>query len=86
MACGTPVIAFDRGAAPEVVKDGVTGFIVKGLPQMVEAIARLDEIDPWGCRGHVEDRFGPEAITTAYLKTYERILGIPEELRERLNA
>jgi glycosyltransferase involved in cell wall biosynthesis len=86
MACGTPVIAFNRGAAPEVVDDGQTGFIVEDLREMVEAIGRLDEIDPWACREHVEKRFGPQAMASAYLQVYKKILGITEEVHEPLNA
>ena len=50
MACGTPVIAFPEGSAPELVLDGETGFVVDDEHAMAEAVGRLDEIDPARCR------------------------------------
>ncbi|KKU49457.1 MAG: Glycosyl transferase group 1 [Parcubacteria group bacterium GW2011_GWA1_47_10] len=57
MACGTPVIAFRRGAVPEVVADGKTGFIVENESQMIEAVKKIDQIDRTTCRKHVEGHF-----------------------------
>jgi glycosyltransferase involved in cell wall biosynthesis len=77
MACGTPVIATPRGAVPEVVEDMVTGFIVPVedyADAAVEAIKRVDEIDPHVCRRHVEERFSAEAMVAGYEACYERIL------------
>ena len=53
LACGTPVIAFPEGSAPEVVEDGETGFLVDDEHEMARAVERLDEIDPAACRGVV---------------------------------
>ena len=50
LACGTPVIAFPEGSAPEVVEDGRTGFVVDDEREMAHAIGRLGEIDPAACR------------------------------------
>lgn len=74
MACGTPVIVFPRGAAPEIVVDGETGFHVQDVNAMAEAVRVCDRIDPLACRRHVEQRFGPEALADAYLETYERVI------------
>ena len=77
MACGTPVIATPRGAVPEVIEDGVTGFIVPledYADAAVEAIKRADEIDPQVCRRHVEERFSAEAMVDGYEACYERIV------------
>ncbi|MBI2760493.1 MAG: glycosyltransferase family 4 protein [Chloroflexi bacterium] len=74
MACGTPVIAFPRGAAPELVLDGQTGFLVRDVDAMVESIARLPEIDSFRCRLHVEQRFDAGVMTDGYLALYHRIL------------
>jgi len=77
MACGTPVIATPRGAVPEVVVDGETGFIVpvEGYAEAAaEALLRLGEIDPKACRRHVEERFSAEVMVSGYEAIYERIL------------
>ena len=77
MACGTPVIATPRGAVPEVVVDGETGFIVpvEGYAEAAaDALRRTEEIDPRECRRHVEERFSAEAMVSGYEKVFERIL------------
>jgi len=74
MACGTPVIAYRRGAATEIVEHGRNGFLVDDVDGMVEAIPRLGEIDPAVCRRSVEDRFSPGALADRYLAVYNEIL------------
>jgi glycosyltransferase involved in cell wall biosynthesis len=74
MACGTPVIAFARGAAPEIVEDGETGFLVDDVTGMVEAVRHLRDIDPRRCRSHVERQFDVPVMVDGYLKVYERML------------
>jgi glycosyltransferase involved in cell wall biosynthesis len=77
MACGTPVIATPRGAAPEVVTDGETGFIVpvEGYAdRAAEALTRVGEIDPAACRSQVEARFSQEAMIDAYEAVFERVI------------
>lgn len=66
MACGTPVIAFRRGSVPEIVVDGVTGFIVDTVEEMAEAMKRVDEIDRRACREHVERNFTVEKMVDRY--------------------
>ena len=78
MACGTPVIAFARGAAPELVVEGETGFLVHDVDGMVRAVHRVDRIDPLLCRRHVEENFSPQRMTEGYLALYERILRRPQ--------
>ena len=75
LACGTPVIAMRQGSVPEVIEHGRTGFIVETADEMVEAVARIDEIDPEECRRAVEERFGSEAFVVAHEAAYERLLG-----------
>jgi len=72
-ACGTPVIAFPAGALPEIVEDGVTGFLVRDADGMTEAIARADAIDPEACRRVARARFPREVMAGAYLRLYERL-------------
>lgn len=73
-ACGTPVISFANGAAPEVIADGVSGFLINSLDEMVDAVSRLDEIDPSACRKHVEESFSAESMTAGYEEVFERVL------------
>ncbi|EKD46225.1 MAG: hypothetical protein ACD_68C00087G0002 [uncultured bacterium] len=73
MACGTPVIAFNHGSVPEVVKDGVTGFIVNNVEEMVEAIKKVDQIDRRKCREHVEKNFSVEKMIDNYEKVYYKL-------------
>ena len=75
MACGTPVIAFNRGGISEVVEDKKTGFIVDTVDEMVEAISKVDLIDPLVCRRHVEDHFSSQAMGLRYLELYRQLLG-----------
>lgn len=74
MATGTPVIAGRFGSVPEVVEDGVTGFICDSLEEMVLAIRRLDEIDRMTCRRHVEQRFSAQRMARDYEAIYLRLL------------
>lgn len=74
MACGTPVVAFKRGAIAEVVGDGETGFVVETAEEMVSALARVGEIGPERCRARVEQRFAAERMATDYERLYTRVL------------
>jgi len=73
MACGTPVVAFPMGAVPEVVAEGVSGFVVGSIDAAVEAVGQLDQIDRRRCRAHFERRFSAERMAEGYLKIYRRI-------------
>lgn len=74
MACGTPAISFDRGSAKEVIKDGKTGFVVKNIRGMVNAIKKIDQIDRRECRKWVEDNFTIEKMVDNYEKVFQKIL------------
>ncbi len=82
MACGTPVIAFARGAAPEVIAHGKTGFLVENVDSMVEALAKIDSIDANSCRRHVEANFDVPVMVEGYLRLYREIVGVPDTLEE----
>ena len=74
MACGTPVVALDRGSVPEVVVEGETGFIRNEVDELAAAIQRVDEIDPKACRRRVLDRFDVSDMVEGYETIYRRML------------
>ncbi len=74
LACGTPVIGFNRGAFPEIVKDGKTGFIVKDEQEMIEAIGKIDQIDRAECRRQAEENFTVEKMTDQYEEIYKKVI------------
>lgn len=71
MATGTPVIAFRAGSVPEVVIDGVTGFICDSMDAMIDAVSRVTSIDRAACRAHVERSFSTMAMAEGYLHVYQ---------------
>ena len=74
MACGTPVVALRRGSVPEVVEDGVTGFVRDDRAELAEAVGRAGEIDPEACRRRVADRFDVPVMTDGYEAVYRRLV------------
>jgi len=74
MACGTPVIAFDRGSVREIIKDGKTGFVVKDVNEMIKAMKMVDRIDRRECRKWVENNFTVEKMVDAYEKLFYQII------------
>ncbi len=74
MACGTPVIAMPSGAAPEIVADGVTGFLAPDVDAMVEAVGRTGEISPAACRDRVAEMFSAEAMVEKTERIFEGLL------------
>lgn len=74
MAVGCPVISFNRGAAPELIVDGKTGFLVEDVEGMVRAMASIDSIDRNVTRQHVEEHFSARVMAENYTKVYERVI------------
>ncbi|MER7274930.1 glycosyltransferase family 4 protein [Dactylosporangium sp. NPDC000244] len=74
LACGTPVIASDRGALPEIVEPGRSGFLAADADAMSEAVARLDTLRPADCLQRVRDHFTPGRMTDRYVRVYESLL------------
>lgn len=74
LACGTPVIGLRRGAVPEVVVDGVTGFLGDSLDELALAIGRIDQIHRKACRDSVESHYSDTIIVDRYIDTYARII------------
>ncbi len=75
LACGTPVIANDRGSMRELIDHGVTGFLVDSVEGAVEAIGRVGEIDRAACRAAVIERFSVDRMADRYLALYRSVLG-----------
>jgi glycosyltransferase involved in cell wall biosynthesis len=73
MACGTPVIAYDRGSVPEVMENGVTGFIVNEIDQAVEAVDRIRELSRARCREVFDKRFTASLMASGYVDVYTRL-------------
>ncbi|MEK0082372.1 glycosyltransferase family 4 protein [Geminicoccaceae bacterium SYSU G07066] len=73
MACGTPVIAFPCGAVPEVVDEGVTGYVVGSIDAAVAAVRRVRELDRRQVRRRFEERFSAERMAKDYLEIYDRL-------------
>lgn len=74
MACGTPVIAFDKGAVPEIIVDETTGFVVNSTNAMINAVGRIDSIDPHECRSHVQKHFSITSMAYKYSELYHQII------------
>jgi glycosyltransferase involved in cell wall biosynthesis len=74
MACGTPVIAYGSGSVPEIIIDGVNGFIVDSIDSAVEAVANLDSISREECRAAFEERFTVDRMARDYLEAYARVI------------
>jgi glycosyltransferase involved in cell wall biosynthesis len=70
LACGTPVLALRAGSVPEVLEDGVTGFICHFEDELVAALERLPKIDRARCRAEAERRFAPSVMADAYERVY----------------
>jgi len=73
LACGTPVVAFKRGSVPEIIQDGVNGFIVGNVDEMVEAIGKTETISAEKCRESVEGRFSVKRMVNEYEAVFEKI-------------
>jgi glycosyltransferase involved in cell wall biosynthesis len=74
LACGTPVIAYRRGSVPEVLEDGVTGFIVHGFEDAVRAVEEVHKIERARCRAVFEERFSARRMAQDYLAIYQNLL------------
>jgi glycosyltransferase involved in cell wall biosynthesis len=86
MACWTPVIGFRRGAIPEVVRDGMTGFVVDSLEEMTAAVAQVPAISRRQCRAHVEGNFTASRMATEYEQLYAEVLRLDSRTSQSLAA
>jgi len=74
MACGTPIIAFNRGSMPEIIANGVTGFLVNSLDEMAEAVVKVKKLDRSQCRKLIKERFSVDRMVKDYIEVYEKII------------
>jgi glycosyltransferase involved in cell wall biosynthesis len=77
MACGTPVLAFDRGSVPEIVEHGVSGWVVSSEDEALAALAGRGDFDRAACRRYFEERFTADRMARDYLRVYRRALARP---------
>jgi glycosyltransferase involved in cell wall biosynthesis/SAM-dependent methyltransferase len=78
LACGTPVVALRRGAVPEVIREGITGFIADIPEALPYALKQVQTLDPRQCRSDAETRFSVGRMTDDYLAAYARLQGQPQ--------
>ncbi|MCF6238569.1 MAG: glycosyltransferase [Candidatus Marinimicrobia bacterium] len=83
MACGTPVIAFDRGSMPELIRNGLNGYLVRTVDDAIDAVRKIDDIDRLACRRFVEENFSIERMVNDYLQVYEQILKLSKRESHR---
>jgi glycosyltransferase involved in cell wall biosynthesis len=74
MACGTPVLAFNKGSMPEIIQDGINGFLVANVEEMADKINAVQNISREICRQTVEMRFTQQIMVKAYIDVYKEIL------------
>jgi glycosyltransferase involved in cell wall biosynthesis len=75
LACGTPVLTFPEGAAPEIIEDGGTGYLCHDVAEMAEAIGRVDRLDRAACREAVEGYFSIDRMVAEHLALFDDLLG-----------
>ena len=73
MACGTPVIAFNSGSVPEILEDGLTGFVVENVEEAAAATRRLDQLFRPSIRSRFEERFSARAMAQEYVRIYRKL-------------
>ncbi|HEV7952267.1 MAG TPA: glycosyltransferase, partial [Candidatus Saccharimonadales bacterium] len=81
LACGTPVIAMNRGAMPEIITHGVNGFLAENEAEFLEYMGRIDEIDPAACRQSVIDKFSKDVMAESYLARYKQAIKLSNEVK-----
>lgn len=75
IACGTPVVTFKKGSAPEVIAHGITGFVVETMEEFIDAVKHIDEISPQACRERAENMFTARGMVDNYERVYMKVLG-----------
>jgi glycosyltransferase involved in cell wall biosynthesis len=75
LACGTPVVSCPRGALPEIVRNGVEGFLANNLDELSLVVRRIPEISRRACRDRAEQNFSVKVISNEYEDLYRRLVG-----------
>lgn len=81
LACGTPVIAINRGSMSELIEDGKVGYLCRNANEMIKRVGDVDNISRRDCRTHVEKYFTASHMTHGYLKAYEKVISRANRLR-----
>jgi glycosyltransferase involved in cell wall biosynthesis len=76
MASATPVVALRRGSVPEVVRDGITGWVRDHPSELPEALLRVGELDPVVCAAYVRAEFGADLMARRYERVYRRLISL----------
>jgi glycosyltransferase involved in cell wall biosynthesis len=84
LACGTPVLTFAEGAAPEIVQDGTSGFLCRDVEDMAAAIDRVSEIDRAACRSRVRERFSLDRMLRRHLDLYRQVVAVSSVRSEQV--
>lgn len=79
MACGTPVIAIDRGSMPEIIRHGENGFLVNSIEEAADAVTELGTLDRHRVRASVANRFSRERMVDEYIQTYVKIVAMAQQ-------
>lgn len=74
MACGTPVLALNKGSIPEVIKDKKTGFVENDIKSLIKRVKEIEGIDRKACRTHVEKNFSSKKMAEGYLSVYRELI------------
>ncbi len=74
MACGTPAIAISRGSMPEIIKNGKTGYLVKSVGEMIDAVRKVNKLNRRECREHVKAHFALRQMVDGYEAVYQKVL------------
>lgn len=82
LACGAPVVASARGAAPELVDEGVTGYLCRGERSLAKALQKAADLDRAACRQAAEERFSASRMVEAYVELYRSVIGPTARLAE----
>lgn len=88
MACGTPVVAFNKGSMPELIENGKNGFLVSNVREAVSALGKISKIDRQCCRNLVEEKFSVDRMIDDYIEVYQQIINEngEKEVNERSNS
>ena len=83
LACGTPVIGWRNGSVPEIIEDGVTGFVADDMEQAVRGVEQITGLSRWACRKAFEERFDASRMAADYVDVYRRLKYLESDAREQ---